>query len=82
MLVVFACRVWRGAIYVKVSGGHRDRQTDILEEKLKKMPPQLEANKKQHLQHWEEKHASDIYTAVIILFFWLSYTWCLEDTHK
>lgn len=47
-----------GAIYVKVSKGHWDKQTDILEEnekqRQKKMPRHLEANKKRRLQHWEK----------------------------
>lgn len=46
------------------------------------MPPQLEANKKQHVENWE--HASDSYLALIVSFvskFWLN-TYVLKRQKK
>lgn len=47
------------------------------------MPPQLEANKKQHLQHWEES-MHQIFKQQLFYHtsFWLSYTWLLKKAQK
>lgn len=61
-----------------------DRQIDILEEnETKEMPPQLEANKKQHLQHWEDgMHLMFKQQLLCYISFGLDYAWLLKETRK